>query len=154
MEGMDRRSALALGAAAMPVFALPAQAVGTEPPSTRPLDDAFRRRAFEVRVGCARSAAEVPAAPHPTNGDEERYPNKIGSDTRGLPHDQRGEVDLAAWGVALDAYRSGDARHEEWPADRHAVVGPRCDAFLPGGLLGLPEAACRDETALALDGLP
>ena len=108
MEGMDRRSALALGAAAMPVFALPAQAVGAEPPSTRPLDDAFRRRAFEVRVGCARSAAEVPAAPHPTNGDEERYPNKIGSDTRGLPHDQRGEVDLAAWGVALDAYRSGD----------------------------------------------
>ena len=65
MEGMDRRSALALGAAAMPVFALPAQAVGAEPPSTRPLDDAFRRRAFEVRVGCARAAAEVRRRPPP-----------------------------------------------------------------------------------------
>src|SRR5215468_12602446 len=60
---------------------------------TRPLDATFRRRALEVRDACARAADAIPIAPHPTNGDEARYPNKIGSDTRGLPHDKRGEVD-------------------------------------------------------------
>ena len=46
MEGMDRRSALALGAAAMPVFALPAQAAGAEPPSYA----AARRRVPPARL--------------------------------------------------------------------------------------------------------
>ncbi len=54
-------------------------------------------------------AAGIP--PHVNNGDEERYANKIGTDTRGLPHNQRGEVDLAAWATlthALDTQREAD----------------------------------------------
>ena len=82
-----------------------AQGVSAEP---RPLDAAFRRRALEVRDACARAFDTIPVAPHPANGDESRYPNKIGSDTRGLPHDKRGEVDQAAWQALFAACQSGD----------------------------------------------
>src|SRR5262249_6747740 len=62
-----------------------AQPVSADP---RPLDAAFMRRAFEVREVCARNSGKAPIAPHPANGDEARYTNKIGSDSRGLPHDK------------------------------------------------------------------
>ena len=71
-------------------------------------DEAFRKRAFDIRVAAARAHAEFPIPPHPTNGDEERYSNRIGSDTRGLPHNKRGEVDPAAFRAAVTAYTSGD----------------------------------------------
>jgi hypothetical protein len=88
----------------------PAAAQGTA------LDQECRRRALEVRVNSAKANAETPAPPHPNNGDEERYANKIGSDTRGLPHDGRGEVDPAAWRAAVAAYESGDpAEFEKIP---------------------------------------
>jgi hypothetical protein len=70
----------------------------------------LRRDAYRVRLQAAKANFEVPLAPHPTNGDEERYPNKIGTDTRALPHDERGEVDPVAWESAERAYRS---RREE-----------------------------------------
>jgi hypothetical protein len=38
-----------------------------------------------------------------------RYPNKIGSDSRGLPHDNRGEVELSAWHALYTACQSGDS---------------------------------------------
>jgi hypothetical protein len=82
-----------------------AQPVSTD---ARPLDAAFRRRAFEVREACANNNAKMPIAPHPANGDEERYTNKIGSDSRGLPHDKRGEVEQAAWQALHTACQSGD----------------------------------------------
>ena len=58
-----------------------AQPVSSAP---RPLDAAFKRRAFEVREVCASNNEKIPIAPHPTNGDEARYTNNIGSDSRGL----------------------------------------------------------------------
>ncbi|MCA1552554.1 vanadium-dependent haloperoxidase, partial [Bradyrhizobium sp. BRP19] len=79
--------------------------VGTE---ARPLDAALKRRAFEVRAACASNNEKIPIAPHPANGDEARYTNKIGSDTRGLPHDKRGEVEQAAWQAFYIACQSGD----------------------------------------------
>ncbi|WP_262269842.1 twin-arginine translocation signal domain-containing protein [Microvirga yunnanensis] len=82
-----------------------AQPVSADP---RPLDAAFKRRAFEVREICASDNEKIPIAPHPTNGDEARYPNKIGSDSRGLPHDRRGEVEQAAWRALYTACQSGD----------------------------------------------
>ena len=82
-----------------------AQPVSADP---RPLDAAFKRRAFEVREVCASNNEKIPIAPHPTNGDEARYTNKIGSDSRGLPHDKRGEVEQAAWQALYTACQSGD----------------------------------------------
>ncbi|WP_404556691.1 twin-arginine translocation signal domain-containing protein [Bradyrhizobium niftali] len=75
---------------------------------TRPLDAAFKRRAFEVRGVCASNNEKIPVAPHPTNGDEVRYSNKIGSDSRGLPHNKRGEVEPEAWQAFHTACQSGD----------------------------------------------
>lgn len=74
----------------------------------RPLDEAFKRRAFQVRGVCASNNEKIPVAPHPTNGDEARYTNKIGSDSRGLPHDKRGEVTPEAWQALYAACQSGD----------------------------------------------
>lgn len=71
-------------------------------------DGEQRRRALKVRVENAWNDHHAPVAPHPVNGDEERYPNKIGSDHRGLPHDDRGEVDPAAWALAAKAFASRD----------------------------------------------
>lgn len=53
-------------------------------------------KAYQIRVMCAKAIrSEMPE--HPTNGDEAKYANKIASDTRGLSHNQRGEVDLNAY---------------------------------------------------------
>ena len=103
---------IAVGAAAlasppsMPGIApAAAQPVSADP---RPLDAVFKHRAFEVRQVCASNNEKIPIAPHPTNGDEARYTNKIGSDSRGLPHDKRGEVEQAAWQALYTACQSGD----------------------------------------------
>ncbi len=68
------------------------------PESNRLFDDgAFVQKAYDVRVQAAKQELDLGIPPHPTNGDEERYPNKIASDSRGLPHDERGEVNLDAY---------------------------------------------------------
>src|SRR4029077_14713580 len=67
-----------------------AQTVSADP---RRLDPEFKRHAIEVREVCARTNEKIPIAPHPTNGDEARYTNRIGSDSRGLRPDKRGEVE-------------------------------------------------------------
>ena len=64
---------------------------------------------------CARGRRYTDRPPS-TNGDEARYQNKIGSDTRGLPHDKRGEVDQAAWQALFTACQSGD------PADFEKIL--------------------------------
>lgn len=71
-------------------------------------DEAQRRHALKVRVDSAWSDYQPPVGQHPVNGDEDLYPNKIGSDTRGLPHDERGEVDPAAWALAAKAFATRD----------------------------------------------
>jgi hypothetical protein len=103
---------IAVGAA---VLASPPGMPGIAPaaaqPATadpRPLDAAFKRRAFEVREVCAKNNEKIPVAPHPANGDEARYTSKIGSDSRGLPHDKRGEVEQPAWQALYAACQSGD----------------------------------------------
>lgn len=68
--------------------------------------DRFVDKAYRVRVEAARRQQSIPIPPHPTNGDEDRYSNKIGSDSRGLPHDQRGEVNLEAYDSLTKALTS------------------------------------------------
>src|SRR6516162_1862594 len=110
-RGLLGGAGVAVGALLAPPPGIPAiapAAAETANAEARPMDAAFRRRALEVRNACARTADAAPVAPHPTNADEARYRNKIGSDTRGLPHDKRGEVDQAAWQALLAACQSGD----------------------------------------------
>ncbi len=76
---------------------------------------------MELRQSLARDLDSTPIPSHPNNGDQQRYPNAIGSDTRGLPHDARGEVDLEAWRLANVAFTTRD------PADFEKIPlgGPR-----------------------------
>src|SRR5262249_26941193 len=106
-RGLLGGAGMAVGALLVPPAIAPAvaQAVTADP---RPLDAAFRRRALEVPDACAPAFDAIPIAPHRAKGDEALYPNKIGSDTRGLPHDKRGEVDQAAWQALFAACQSGD----------------------------------------------
>jgi hypothetical protein len=72
-------------------------------PNQRALDATLRLRQDRA---IANHAVGVPT--HPTNGDEERYPNRVGSDHRGLPHDQQGLVDPVAWKALITALESRD----------------------------------------------
>ncbi|KAF3885067.1 MULTISPECIES: vanadium-dependent haloperoxidase [Nostocales] len=65
--------------------------------------EGFSQKAYQVRLQAAKLELDFGTPPHPTNGDEERYPNKIATDTRGLPHDERGEVKLDAYNSLIKA---------------------------------------------------
>lgn len=74
-------------------------------------DRELLRDNLQLRVERAYQDYAVGIPPHLNNGDEALYPSKIGTDTRGLPHNERGEVDLAAWATltrALDSQREED----------------------------------------------
>ena len=104
-----QRSSLALaGLAGSALTANDPALAQSDAPNGSDQDADFRRRSQRVRVDLANANATVPIAPHPVNGDEERYPNRIGSDSRGLPHNARGEVDPEAWKVAATAFRTRD----------------------------------------------
>lgn len=66
-----------------------------------------RRRAFQLR----RDAAETQRDRHlpllPTNGDEQRYLNRIASFSKGLPHNDLGEVDASAYDALFAACDAG-----------------------------------------------
>ena len=59
-----------------------------------------------------RRTPSVPA--FPTNGDEETYPTKLASYTKGLPHNERGEVELPAYTAFLKAIATG--KHADFEA--------------------------------------
>jgi hypothetical protein len=44
---------------------------------------------------------------HPTNNDEDIYPNKLGSYSKGLPHNADGTVSLSAYAALVQAVNSG-----------------------------------------------
>ena len=79
------------------------------------------KKAFTLRVDVAQREKDLPLPFHPTNGDEERYPNKIASFSKGLPHNNLGEVDLNAYASLIRAVTTGN------PADFEAIIigGPR-----------------------------
>jgi hypothetical protein len=131
-----------LGSAGLALIAGPAAAQTATPlpaaaASAHSYDESFRRRSAALRQTLARDLANAPIPPHPVNGDERRYPNQIGSDTRGLPHDARGEVDPAAWRLTVAALASRD------PADFEKIpLGGTRKLLNPVGTL-----------AVSLDGL-
>jgi hypothetical protein len=70
-------------------------------------------QAFDNRVALARCQRLHPLPPHRTNGDEDLYPDKIGSYSKGLPHDALGEVDLAAYRSLQRALSTGSGNDFE-----------------------------------------
>jgi len=113
-----------------------------------PRGEARRHRSLELRQQAARDEFDLGTFPKQTNGDEERYPNRIGNYSKGLPHDDLGEVDPEAYDAMLRALESG--RFEDFEA---IPMGGRLRLTNPlGGLtydLVGPDAA-----ALPLDPPP
>jgi hypothetical protein len=73
---------------------------------------ARRSAAIALRTTTTGSALARPLPHHPTNGDEEALrsdgkPSYIGNYSKGLPHNQFGEVDTAAYELLLEALESG-----------------------------------------------
>jgi hypothetical protein len=65
------------------------------------------KRAFNLRVDAARRERDRPIADHPTNGDEDLFPGKIGNYSKGLPHNDLGEVNIAAYNSLIRALTTG-----------------------------------------------
>jgi hypothetical protein len=65
------------------------------------------RDALQLRQQLAQKDFQADLPPHPDNGDEQAYPTRIGSFSKGLPHNNLGEVDLAAYQTLLHALASG-----------------------------------------------
>jgi len=92
---------VAAGFLGLPTIA-EAKEIGPENPVQRRLDE------FNRRDGDAVAEKLLPPK-HPTNGDEDRYFNKIANFSKGLPHDVLGEVNLAAYTGLISALTSGAA---------------------------------------------
>lgn len=70
---------------------------------------------YNFRVNMAKIRRDAPHPQHRSNGDEARYPNRIGSYSKGLPHNEFGEVSASAYSKMLKALQTGS------PADFEAI---------------------------------
>ncbi len=64
-------------------------------------------KAYAYRVQRAEYFKNLPKAEHVTNGDEQRYPNRINSFSKTLLHDQFGHVSRDAYNSMIRAIESG-----------------------------------------------
>lgn len=73
-------------------------------------EDARERRqeAFNIRQRAALFQKDLPVPGHPCNGDEDIYANKIGNYSKGLPHNELGEVCTNAYRALIMALMTGD----------------------------------------------
>lgn len=116
------------------------------------------KKSHKARVESASQQYAKDIPPHPNNGDEARYPNKIGTATKGLKHDAQGHVDPDSYAFFLKALRS--RRHEDF--EKIILGGTRLLADPQGPLttalvgasnaqLAIPAAARLDSAALAAE---
>ena len=67
------------------------------------------KASFNVRTAASQRERDLPIVSHPTNDDEELYANKIGSFSKALPHNNLGEVDVAAFNTLIRALTTGSS---------------------------------------------
>ena len=74
---------------------------------------------LQIRTNAAQTERNIPIPAHPDNGDEALYATKIGNFSKGLPHNDRGEVLPDAYQSLLTALSTGN------PTDFENIhVGP------------------------------
>lgn len=78
----------------------------SHPRNAAPSDRA--EQAFAIRLQAARDELAAPEVVQTDNGDEALYPSFIGSYSKGLPHDESGQVDRTAYRFYLAGLRSQD----------------------------------------------
>jgi hypothetical protein len=99
---------LALIASAGPLSPVLAGTTGRE---VEPAVQTRRERVYQARVRAAQFVRDQPEEHSKPNGDEERYPRRWNSYSKGLPHDDAGEVSRDVYAAYLRALESG--RHED-----------------------------------------
>ncbi len=110
---LDRRSFLGvLGTGAVACLAgLPSVAKGAGSPldgEIGPLTEPRRaQESLQIRETAAMDEAKNSLTPHPVNGDETLYPDKIGNYSKGLLHDSYGEVNLSSYRSLIHALTTG-----------------------------------------------
>lgn len=72
-----------------------------------------RQEAFDIRENAAEFQRDLPLPNHPCNGDEDRYPNKIGNFSKTLPHNSLGEVNINAYNIYIQALTTGNPKFFE-----------------------------------------
>lgn len=103
-----KRTLLASAAAqAVALAAAPGDASAGEDDDWKKVAHKRREAAARLRREVAEAHLRLPLVAHPDNDDEERYPNRIGSYSKGLPHNDLGEVEPAAYDALLRATASG-----------------------------------------------
>jgi hypothetical protein len=93
----------ALGATLLGALEAPLVLADLTPVNTRQRQS----RAYTIRRDQAIFQRDFPQTPNISNGDEELYPSRIASYSKGLPHSNLGEVDLNAYGAYIQALNSG-----------------------------------------------
>src|SRR5262245_56583398 len=99
---------LVMGATGSPALAEVVRTDGPAPDSMTGTGSARVDKAYKLRVEAARFQRDLPLPNHQNNRDEKRYPNKIGNFSKGLPHNQYGEVNRDAYDSMVRAIDSGD----------------------------------------------
>jgi hypothetical protein len=81
---------------------------------------------YDIRIDAARETGKIAMPAQITNGDEQRYPNFIGNYSKGLPHNDVGEVDPDAYRLLIAAGDSGtSAAYEKVPlGGMYPLVNP------------------------------
>ena len=113
--------------------------------------EARQAQALKLRQECALHQSQRPMPEQQPNGDEQNLPCWMGSFTKGLPHNQLGEVEPGKYEALLDALASGkpaDFKHLERAAGRPLVNPQAAYAF---GLEGADSCAlsCRPGPSLS-----
>ena len=120
-------------AAAANVAGLPLTQSAEAQPSERHSNAQPRRNeAYKIRLDMALQEKRQPLPAHPSNGDEDLYSHKIASFSKGLPHNDLGEVDRAAYGTFLRTLAEQDPEAFEFipmgcpdPTHRYRLVNPQ-----------------------------
>jgi hypothetical protein len=86
----------------LPVVPVQAYEIGPLNPPQR------ANQAYRLRHDAAVRNLTLPLLAHPDNGDEIRYPNRINSYTKGLPHNANGIVDATAYHSLYRALSTGN----------------------------------------------
>jgi hypothetical protein len=89
-----------------------AEGSATVPALPNGVSDPRVARSFAIRLATAAREAAIPVPPHTTNGDEELYPDKSGTYTKGILQDGIGLVNPQAYRSFRTAINSG--RFSDW----------------------------------------
>src|SRR5262245_50531195 len=104
--GSVTTAAMAAGAAGLSPLAASASDQDAAGTADAAPGGARANRAFQVRIDAARFQRLQALPVHRDNGDEDRFARRIGSYSKGLPHNSLGEVDRTAYDSLLTAVRS------------------------------------------------